>query len=841
LLPLPVIEVLPELRRSLAAVTPVVLSAPPGSGKTTLVPLELLQEPWLDERRIILLEPRRLAARAAAARMADLLHEKLGETVGYRTRLDTQVSSRTRIEVVTEGILNRRLQHDPELNGIGLVIFDEFHERSLQADLGLALTLDVMSGLRDDLRLLVMSATLDADKLTDLLEGAALIRTEGRSYAVTLEYLGEPPADRRLPEAVSRAIRHILPQDSGDLLVFLPGVAEIRQTEQRLIRALGETPVKPLICPLYADLSRADQDRAILPDPGGRRRVVLATSIAETSLTIEGVSAVLDSGWSRRPRFLPNSGLTRLETVRVSRAAAAQRAGRAGRLGPGRCYRLWNETRQASLAPQHPAEILEADLAPLMLALLQWGVSDPAQLKWLDPPPPAACQQGMDLLQALAAVDQQGRLTRIGQAMADLPLHPRLAHLLLRAATPAARDIACDLAALLSERDILRRSEQSGWNPDIEHRLSLLKTWRQQGKQASQETSVDQQALRRVDRVSQQMRRLLQAQPLLEAGLDTPAGLLAMAYPDRIAKQTRHARFKLASGRAAYLAEDEPLAARPYLVAAQVDAGRTQGRIWLAVAISDHELRRLPDLPLVCRESVVWDQDQQAVLARQEEHLGALCLSSAPLSEPDPQAMVSAMLEGIRQLGLESLPWDKETRQWRNRVRCLAAWQPDAGWPNLSDTGLLQSMETWLAPWLTGITRRGQLQKLDLRTILQAQLSWEQRQRLDKLAPTHLPVPSGTRKRLEYSPEGPPVLAVRLQELFGLQQTPTVCQGRVAVMLHLLSPAQRPIQVTQDLPGFWQRTYHEVKKELKGRYPKHYWPDDPNQAQATARVKPRGK
>jgi ATP-dependent helicase HrpB len=818
------------------------LTAPPGSGKTTLVPLLLLHETWMEGQKIIMLEPRRLAARAAAARMAELLGERVGETIGYRIRLDSQVSSRTRIEVVTEGILTRRLQQDPELDGVGLVIFDEFHERSLQADLGLTLTLDVMTGLREDLRLLVMSATLDSARVAALLDGAPVVQAQGRSYPVSIHYLGDPPAGRRLSEAVAAAVLRLLESESGDLLVFLPGVGEIRQTADWLNTRLREVPGAPLICPLFGDLGKSEQDRAILPDPAGRRRVVLATSIAETSLTIEGVTTVLDSGWSRLPRFLPATGLTRLETLRVSRAAAEQRAGRAGRLGPGSCYRLWSEARQAGLAEQHPPEILEADLAPLMLDLLHWGVKDPRDLRWLDPPPAAACAQAMDLLRSLGAVDAQGRLTAVGKAMGELPLHPRLAHMLLRAADSRARALACDLAALLSERDILKAGPNSGRDTDIELRLALFSRWRERSRGEVFDRSLDVAGIKRLQRVSRQFYGLLQARSLPRSGgVRSAAGLLAMAYPDRIARQTRHGRFQLASGRGASVVEEDSLAAARYLVAAQLDAGQSEARIRLALAIDEAELRELPDLPLQRAESVVWDAAQQAVLALQEERLGALRLSAKPLQQADPQAVQAAMLTGIRQLGLASLPWDRQTRQWRNRLLCLREWQPDEAWPDLSDAWLSTHLEEWLGPWLSGVTRRAQLQKLDLLGILQSRLSWDRLKRLEALAPTHLVVPSGSRKRLEYTPGAPPVLAVRLQELFGLAQTPTVCGGRVQVMLHLLSPAQRPIQVTRDLAGFWERTYSEVKKELKGRYPKHYWPDDPDQAEPTARVKPRGK
>ncbi|KRT54921.1 ATP-dependent helicase HrpB [endosymbiont of Ridgeia piscesae] len=832
---LPIESVIDALRCCLADGSRAVLSAPPGSGKTTLVPLRLLDEPWLAGQKILLLEPRRLAARAAAARMADLLGERVGETVGYRIHLDTKVSRRTRIEVVTEGVLTRLLQRDPELSGIGLLIFDEFHERSLHADLSLALALDVQGALREELRLLVMSATLDATAVSELLEGAPLVVGEGTCYPVELHYLGDPPRGRRIAEAVAAAVLQLLPQESGDLLLFLPGIGEIRRTLSLLQQRLGNDS-EVMLCPLYGDLDRAAQDRAIQPDPGGRQRVVLATSIAETSLTIEGVSAVLDSGYSRRPRFLPGLGLTRLETLPVSRAAADQRAGRAGRLGPGRCYRLWGESRHASLPAQHLAEIREADLAPLAMELAQWGIQAPDDLRWLDPPPAAAYAQARDLLIRLGGLDRQGRLTAIGKQMAALPLHPRLAHMVLCAGSSADRSLACDLAALLSERDLLRTGAGAR-QVDVDLRLALLEQWRRRHRKGAE---LDAAASSRVDRSSRHWQRLLgEWRGMQSAGVSGTAALLAMAYPDRIAQRTGHGRFRLTSGRGALLSENDPLAAAPFIVAVQLDAGRTEGRVMLAAEITEAEIRALPGVELELRERIEWDTAQQAVVCTEEERLGALVLSMRVLERPDAEAVRRAMLEGIRQLGLAALPWNDKLRQWLARVDCLRAAAPNQEWPDLSEARLVATLEVWLAPWLDGISRRSQLQKIDLHGALLSLLSWDQQRELDRLAPTHLQVPSGSRIPLYYEMGKAPVLAVRLQEMFGLGETPSLCGGRVQLMLHLLSPAQRPIQVTQDLRGFWERTYADVKKELKGRYPKHYWPDDPWSAAATARAKPR--
>lgn len=841
LIDLPIVSVLSALRAALSEGKSAILSAPPGSGKTTLVPLKLLGESWLVGRKIVMLEPRRLAARAAAARMAQLLGEQVGETVGYRIRLDSKVTAKTRIEVVTEGILTRRLQQDPELRDVGLVVFDEFHERSLQADLGLALTLDVMAGLRDDLRLLLMSATLPQDRLRRMLDSAPLIQAEGRSYPVAIHYLGDPPVGSNLSVTTASATLQVLKQTTGDMLVFLPGVGEIHATKKLLLDHIVRADEEVLLCLLYGDLTKVEQDRAIMPDPQGRRRVVLTTSIAETSLTIEGVSTVLDSGWSRLPRFLPQSGLTRLETVRVSRAVAEQRAGRAGRMGPGQCFRLWSEHRHAGLAEFHPPEIVEADLSHLVLEIKRWGVSGPDDLRWLDPPPPGAYAQACDLLRVLGALNESGYLTGMGKTMADLSLHPRLAHMLLCAASRENRRYACDLAALIIEKDILKAAPGAYRDVDLEHRLNLLRSWREDRRTDTGMARLDQQACQQVDRISRQWLQSLPQVTPAKSGVDlTAAGLVAMAYPDRIAKQRRLGSFLLASGRGAWLPEDDGLAAADYLVVAQLDAGQRDGRIQLALRISEAELRQLPNLTVVSETAIIWDTEKQAVIATEEERLGAIVLTRKIVQSDDAVRTQEVMLRGIRQMGLGCLPWNKTSEQWRNRVLCLAQWQPAAGWPDLSDAWLAAHLEEWLAPWLNGISRAEQLRKLDMLNVLKARLDWRQQQLLDELAPVQYRMPGGNNRPLHYEPGSPPVLAVRLQELFGQVDSPSVCQGQVPVMLHLLSPANRPIQVTQDLQGFWQRTYIEVKKELKGRYPKHYWPDDPLQAEPRQLSRKRG-
>jgi ATP-dependent helicase HrpB len=831
---LPIEEVLPELRATLAAHAAVVLQAPPGAGKTTLVPLALLDEPWLAGKSILLLEPRRLAARAAAGRMSQLRNEGVGETVGYRIRFESKVSKTTRIEVLTEGILTRRLQGDPALDGVGLVIFDEFHERHLHADLALALTLDSQRGLREDLRILVMSATLDGAAVSKLLGEAPIITSEGRSYPVDIHYLPRDP-EGRLPVTVTAAVQRALGEQQGDALVFLPGAAEIRRT-QELLRGVLDSAVEVL--PLYGDLPWEAQQKAIVPGTG-RRRVVLATPIAETSLTIEGVRIIVDSGYARVPQFDPKSGLTRLVTQRISRASSEQRAGRAGRTAPGVCFRLWSETTQRGLIPQAIPEIKGADLAALALELAAWGVQDAASLAWLDPPPAAALAQACDLLTELDALDAQGRITAAGRSIAQLPLHPRLAHMLRVADTMQRGALACDIAALLAERDILMGEARRSC--DLGARIELLQVFRRQGRQAAQARGADANTCARVDQAARQYRRLIGAREAESFEPDDVGRLLALAYPDRVAMQRtpNEPKYLLANGRGARLPEWEMRLRQPFLAVASADAGDTEGFVYLAATLTADDLPKLFPDHLRAEEVVRWDVAQQIVIARREQRLGALLLDSRPLAKADPEKLRAAMLDGVRRLGIEALPWTDEARQWQARVQCLRAWFPEENWPDVSDAALAVSLDDWLAPYLDGISRRDHLARLDLPAILKSRLDWKQGQQLDQDAPTHLEVPSGSHLRLEYKPGESPVLAVKLQEMFGLADTPRIARGRVAVTLHLLSPARRPIQVTQDLRGFWERTYAEVKKELKGRYPKHPWPDDPWNAVPTARAKRR--
>jgi ATP-dependent RNA helicase HrpB len=828
---LPVDPLLPALRQTLAASRTAVLQAPPGAGKTTRVPLALLDADWLGGKKIVMLEPRRLAARTAARYMAHTLGEGLGETVGYRIRMDARIGARTRIEVVTEGILTRRLQEDPAIGDVGLVVFDEFHERSLQADLALALCLDVQSSLRQDLRLLVMSATLDGAAVARLLGEAPVLSSTGRNYPVNLRYrplrahpVREP---RRFCDEVARTVLETLGRETGSLLVFLPGAGEIRQVENALRSAVSGDNV--ILAPLYGQLSNPTQDLAIQPAPTGKRKVVIATAIAETSLTIEGIRVVIDAGLMRLPRFDPNTGLTRLVTLPVTQAAATQRAGRAGRLQAGVCYRLWPE--HLHLLAQATPEILEADLAPLVLELAQWGVREVGELRWLDPPPAAHVAQATDLLQRLGVLDAQARITAHGRSLLQFGAHPRLAHMMLRGRELGCGALACELAALLGERDPLRGAQAR--EADILPRLELLRGLHTEG-------GVVPDAVRQIRTQAAHWRRQLrcEAVPADHADLALTGVVLAYAYPDRIAQRRAGAqrRYLLSNGRGAMFTEAEPLVAGDWIVAAHLDGAR-EARIFLAAAIPRELLLRHHGAIIEERTLVAWDEREQGVQTRRQQRLGALVVSDEPWPEADGEAVQAALIGGIRRTGGGCLPWSDAARELQARIGFLHRLAP-RDWPDVSDAALLSALEHWLGPYLQGMTRLAQLRRIDLSTLLLAQLSWPQQRRLDELAPACLTVPSGSRIRIDYRQETP-VLAVRLQEMFGLTQTPCVAGGRVPVLLHLLSPARRPMQITRDLAAFWQVGYHEVKKELKGRYPKHHWPDDPLKAQPVAGVKRR--
>lgn len=841
---LPIYEVLPALLDTLNIRNNVVLQAPPGAGKTTAVPLALLESPWLAGRKIIMLEPRRLAARSAAARMAELLGEPVGRTVGYQIRAERKSSGDTRILVVTEGILTRLLQSDPELADTALVVFDEFHERNLQGDLALALCLQSQEVLREDLKLLVMSATLDAEAVAGLLDNAPVITSEGRAYPVEVEYLPHPevPNDpRQLPSLMSRKIRELIEQHDGSLLAFLPGVGEIRQVESDLRESLGKRP-DILIAPLYGDLKKEQQDAAITPCPKDRRKIVLATNVAETSLTIEGIRLVVDSGLMRESRFNPNTGMNRLVTTQISQASATQRTGRAGRLSAGHCLRLWSESTQRGMARKNSAEILLSDLAPVMLELAKWGVSDVRELRWLDLPPPGPTAQAQELLIELGALDRERRITGHGEKMLSLGTHPRLAHMMLKSVEFGLEEPATLLAALLSERDIFRGEQR--WDRDIHKRMEVLRG-------TSKNSNADFAAIQRIRQQVKTWRAQLNGNPQNKIPapdqFDTTGVLLGFAYPDRIAKnrRDRERRFLLSNGRGAHFSHDDELALQDFIVIADLDGQGRDARIQLAARISREALYDYFADLIDTDESVRWDNNAGRAIASIQTRLGRLVLEEKPALDVSPALLSRALLDAIRQAGLRLLPWTSEAESLQERVRFLQSQRESFGdlvdaltLPDWSEAALLETMDEWLLPHLGGFSKLDHLKQLDLKNILQSQLEWSTQQRLDELAPSHIQVPSGSRIAIQYS-ETPPVLAVRLQEMFGLAQTPTILNGRYPLMIHLLSPAHRPVQVTRDLASFWKNTYQEVKKELRIKYQKHFWPDDPTTAQATNKIKKR--
>jgi ATP-dependent helicase HrpB len=834
---LPIHEALPRLRAALMQHRAVVLQAPPGAGKSTGVPLALLNEPWIKDRKIVMLEPRRLAARAVATRMASQLNESVGRTVGYRTRLDSKVSKDTRIEVVTEGILTRRLQNDAALEDTAIVIFDEFHERSLQADFGLALCLDVQESLREDLKLLVMSATLDGEAVAKLLGNAPIVTSEGRAFPVETIYKGRGPQtqiygrENDIARSVSSAALNALTEHTGDVLVFLPGQGEIRRVQRLLEEA--SLPKGTLVLPLFGELSPAEQDVAIQPSVPGKRKIVLATNIAETSLTIEGIRIVIDSGFARRSRFDPVTGMSRLDLVRISRASADQRRGRAGRLESGVCYRLWTETEHASFNAHTPSEIVEADLAPLALELANWG-TDVHALRWLDTPPAATLAQARELLQSLQALDANNKITAHGRAIAAFGAHPRLAHMMLRAKEHDLSSLAALLAALLGERDLLRTRGAR----DVDMRLRLDALTHEHALPSGIE--VDRGAKQRVLRSAELFARQLGESLSMRHDDDAAGLLLAWAFPDRIARsRSGGGRYLLANGRGATLVDAQVLGSAEFLSIAELDDSDREAKIRLAAPLSKETIEKYFADSIRKTTRVEWDTREQAVIARTERTLGALLLAERKLDAPDPDAVALAILDGVRQLGLNALPWTQEARALQARIEFVRRVDERAAepWPAVSDAALLANLE-WLTPWLNGITRRDHLARLDMHGALLALLNWNQQKHLDEFAPTHLTVPSGSHIAIDYSND-PPTLSVRLQEMFGLTETPRVGGGRIALLIELLSPARRPVQTTQDLQSFWARGYHDVKKDLKGRYPKHYWPDDPLQAEATARAKPR--
>jgi ATP-dependent helicase HrpB len=833
---LPIKEALPALHEALIARPAVLLEAPPGAGKSTVVPIALLQAPWLKGQKILMLEPRRIAARAVAMRMATLLGEPIGRTVGFRTRLETRIGRETRIEVVTEGILTRMLQEDSALMGLGCVIFDEFHERSLNADLGLALCIESRENLREDLRLLVMSATLDMKPLVRLLGDAPIVSAQGRSFEVTTHYVPRRN-DTHLELQVAQVVRTAVREHAGDILCFLPGAAEIRRVQRTLQESDLDRGVR--IMPLYGELEGAEQDAALAPSAPGERKIVLATSIAETSLTIEGIRVVVDGGMRRYSEFDPTTGMSRLVTGKVSQAAADQRRGRAGRLSAGDCYRLWSEGTHASLSPQTPPEILHADLAPLALELACWGTADADSLAWLDPPPAAPLAQARELLQQLEAIDAAGRITAHSRILAKLGMHPRLAHMRIKAQELGAERLACDLAAILSERDILR-ANVGARDADLRLRIAVL---RGDQRDLPAGVTVDARARSQAQRTSSNWQRDLARDSRDSADPHQATGiLLAWAYPDRIAQSRGDGgRYLLANGRGARFAEAQALAKSEFIVAAELDGAEREARIFLAAPIGPDDLNA--HFAALIRESaeIRWDDRSGAVSAKRERRLGALLLASSEMRDPDPDAIQQAVLLGLKQTGIAGLPWTKELRQWRARAMLMRQYQiaAPAPWPDLSDEALERDIEQWAPAWIMGFTRREHFAKLDLSNALRSFLTHAQANVVEREAPTHFTVPSGSHIPIDYLDGENPSLSVRLQELFGLNSTPTVAGGKLPLVLKLLSPAGRPVQITKDLVSFWNRGYHEVKKDLKGRYPKHYWPDDPYTAQATRRARPR--
>lgn len=811
---LPVAEVLGALEARLAEGNAAVLAAPPGAGKTTLVPLRLLDAPWRGDKRIILLEPRRLAARAAARRMASLLGESVGETVGYRMRLDTKISKRTRIEVVTEGVFVRMIQEDPELSGVAAVIFDEFHERALDADFGLALALDVQGSLRGDLRLLVMSATLDTERVAALLDNAPVVASAGRAFPVEIRHAERRP-ETRIEDAVAAAVRQALGEEPGSILAFLPGQAEIRRTAERLVERL---PADVALAPLYGMMDGAAQDLAIRPPAPGSRKVVLATSIAETSITIDGVRIVIDSGLARQPRFEAATGITRLETMRVSRASADQRAGRAGRTEPGVAIRLWRAEQTAALTPFSPPEILQSDLTGLVLDCAAWGVADPRGLAFIDPPPVAALNEATTLLDRLGALDAGG-LTAKGRMMRTLGLPARLAAM-VASAPPRERLGAAELAVLLTEPGL------GGNGTDLAERYRRFR--HEKGQRASAARDLAARLARTAGYGGG------------PRGASTAGALLLSAYPDRLARQRgRRGRYLLANGRGAELDETDLLAKEEFLVVADLTGRAGAQRILSAAALDAADVEAFAAREGDGGTECFFDPQYRAVRAREVSRIGAIVLTEKPLPLPKGEAVAEALADGVRQLGLDALPWSKAGLQLRQRLSFLFRTLGEP-WPDVGDEALIARLDDWFAPFQPGAARLDAISPKSLENGLMALVPYELSARLDREAPTHFTVPMGSAIAIDYSGEAPS-LAVRVQELFGLTHHPAIAGGRLALVLHLLSPAHRPIQTTRDLPGFWSGSWSDVRAEMRGRYPKHPWPEDPAAAEPTRRTKPRGR
>ena len=817
---LPIDTVLGNIDTALAANTSAVLVAPPGAGKTTRVPLALLDAPWLAGRKILVLEPRRLAARAAANRMALSLGENLGQTIGLRARLNSQVGPNNRIEVVTEGVFTRMILDDPELTGIGAVLFDEFHERSLDADLGLALALDAQSALRENLRILVMSATLDGARVASLLGDAPVIESEGRSFPVETRYTGRDPS-QRIEDQMTAAIVAAMRAEPGSVLAFLPGQGEIRRVAERLAERISDPATT--LAPLYGGLDMRAQDQAIAPAKPGERKIVLATAIAETSLTIDGVRIVIDSGLARVPRYEPDVGVTRLETVRVSRASADQRRGRAGRTEPGICYRLWDEPTTASLPAFAEPEIRNADLSGLLLDCAAWGTTDPQQLTWLDPPGATQIAAARRELVGIGALDDDGRLTAMGHRLRTMPLPPRLARMVLSAADFGAAEEAAAIAAIIVERGL------GGNDVDLTSRLTTFQRDRSRRAEDMRRLSGNWARTTSADAVRME-----------HSELPSTAALLALAYPERIAKaRGAPGQFLLANGRGASVDPGHPLARAPYLVVAEFQGSAAASRILLAAASDEAEIVAIAADRITEGDETTFDRNAAALRARRVRRLDAIALSSDPRPVPAERA-ADTLASGIASLGLDRLPWSKAQHQLRERVAFLRSVAPEA-WPDLSDAALAATVTGWLAPYLSGKTRLADISAEDLAAALDGLLPWEARRRLDAEAPMHFAAPTGHNHVIQYDGPDAPALHIRVQELFGIDSHPAIANGRLPLTLHLLSPAHRPIQITRDLPGFWRGSWAAVKSEMKGRYPKHPWPDDPIAARPTSRAKPRNR
>ena len=820
---LPIIEIIPDLKKGLAEHNTLILQAAPGAGKSTYLPLQLLNEPWLAGKKIILLEPRRLAAKTVASRLAFQLNEEVGETVGYKIRFENKISKSTRLEILTEGILTRMLQEDGALENIGLVIFDEFHERSLHADLALALTREIQTILRPDLRILIMSATIDGEKLSSVLNNAPIITSKGRQHPIKFNYEG---ADEKIPLhlQMARVIKKAMNENSGDILAFFPGAGEIARTAEILERE----KINAKIFPLFGDMPIHLQQEAILPAKNGERKIVLATSLAETSLTIEGVNIVVDCGFSRVPKFDTRSGLTRLETIRVTKDSADQRAGRAGRLGPGICYRLWTEGFNHHLVPHRSAEILDADLASLVLELSNWGTEKINSLTWLSNPPAGTVMQAKELLEQLGALEKN-KISIRGKEMLHLPTHPRIAHLLIEGRKSKQRSLACDIAALLEERDPLPKEAGA----DLVLRIEVLRKFRRK-----EFVNADKKRLERIERIAQQWRKLIGSEIENSNPNHEEVGkLIAAAYPERIGKMETQGRFRLANGRMAKLEDGDSLINEKWLAISNLDGGTSKdGKIYIAAPLNPKDISYLTSE----KKTIEWDDKKGELIAKIEKRVGEIILESKAIKNISDEEKIEILIDAVRKNGMELLDWKEEVTDWLARIECAKKWNESGNWPTVNREYLLSNAMEWLAPYLSQVKRKEDFKKLDLLTILSSTLSYEQQHRLEKLVPEKIIVPSGSFIRIQYNADGNfPVLAVRFQELFGMLDTPTVCDGKIKLMMHLLSPAYRPVQVTQDLMSFWQNTYPEVRKELRMRYPRHSWPEDPFTAIAIRGAKKR--